>query len=130
MFRIPLDVSYSPIYAGASKTYPLSLANLIVAIDEFGGRTPFMNNILEAPPKIFRKAVVLRDLCQTTNSYVRGPRGTNRGKRFEDIVGRVKMARDSGATEEEIRNVILRGTTDPPKAIPERVEKVRRHFLN
>jgi len=45
------------------------------------------------------------------------------------IIGRVKMARAAGAKEEEIRDAILRGITDPPNAIPERVEEVRRRFL-
>ena len=39
------------------------------------------------------------------------------------------MARAAGATEEEIRDAILRGITDPPNVIPERVEEVRRRFL-
>ncbi len=90
----------------------------------------FTPSLLEAPPEAFRKAIVLKDLSGTTNSYVRGPRGANRGKRFNDIIGRVKIARGSGATEEEIRDAILRGITDPPNAIPERVEEVRRRFLN
>jgi len=45
------------------------------------------------------------------------------------IIGRVKMARTAGAKEEEIRDAILRGITDPPNRIPERVEEVRRRFL-
>ena len=89
----------------------------------------FSTELLEAPPEIFRKAVVLKDLYGTTNSYVRGPRGTDRGKRLNDIIGRVKIARRSGATEEEIRDAILRGITDPPNAIPERVEEIRGRFL-
>jgi hypothetical protein len=101
-------------------------------MDEFGGRIACMNfstELLKAPPEVFRKALVLEDLYVTTNSYVRGPRGANRGKGLNDIIGRVKIARNSGATEEEIREAILRGITDPPKAIPERVEEVRRRFL-
>ena len=88
----------------------------------------FSRELLEAPPEDFRKAVVLKDLYGTTSSYVRGPRGANRGKRLTDIKGRVKIARDSGATEEEIRDAILRGIADPPNTIPERVEETRRCF--
>jgi hypothetical protein len=96
-------------------------------MDEFGGRIACMS--LEAPPEIYRKAVVLKDLCRTTNSYVRGPRGTNRGKSLNDIIGRVKMAGDSGATEEEIRDAVMRGINEPPNAIPARVGEVRRRFF-
>lgn len=106
--------------------------NLVLAMNEFGGRIARMNfstELLAVPPEIFRKAVVLKDLYGTTNSYIRGPRGTNRGKRFNDIIGRITVARGSGATEEEIRDAILRGITDPPNPIPERVEEVRRRFL-
>jgi hypothetical protein len=102
-------------------------------MDQFGGRIACVNfstELLKAPPEVFRKALVLKDLCSTTNSYVRGPRGANRGKGLNDITGRVKMARDSGATEEEIRDAILRGITDPPNAILGRVEEVRRRFLS
>jgi hypothetical protein len=88
------------------------------------------NELLEAPPMVYRKAVVLRNLYGTTNSYVRGARGSNRGKSFNDILGSVDMARESGATKEEIRAAILRGITDPPNAIAERVEQVRRSFLS
>ena len=100
-----------------------------LAIDEFGGKIGGMNELLQAPPEIYRKVVVLKDLYGTTSSCVRGPRGTNRGMSLNAIIGRVKMARTAGAKEEEIRDAILRGITDPPNRIPERVEEVRRRFL-
>jgi hypothetical protein len=86
--------------------------------------------LLEKRYEVFRKAVALKDLNGTTNSYVPGPRGMNRGKGLNDVIGRVKMARDIGATEEQIRDAILKGIPDPSKAIPERVKEVRRRFLS
>jgi hypothetical protein len=95
-------------------------------MEDFGGRIVCMAELWEARDR----EIVLKDLYGTTNSYVRGPRGANLGKSFTDIIGRVKMAKDSGATDEEIRDAILRGITDPPNAIPERVEETRGRFLS
>ena len=51
------------------------------------------------------------------------------GATVSGVEGQMKGARHCGAIEEEIRNAVLRGATDPPGAIPERVEEIKRRFL-
>ncbi len=90
----------------------------------------FSTELLRAEPEVFGKALALECLYGMTNSYVRGPRGRNRGATVNGVEGQVKRARHSGAAEEEIRNVIHRGMTDPLGAVPQRVEEIKRRFLN
>lgn len=89
----------------------------------------FTTELSQAEPEVFGKALALECLYGMTNSYVRGPRGRNRGAAIKGVEGQLKRARHSGATEEEIRDAIRRGATDPPSAIPERVEEIKRRFL-
>ena len=90
----------------------------------------FSTELLQAEPEVFGKALALERLYGMTNSYVRGPRGRKRGATINGVEGQVKSTRHCGATEEEIRNAIRRGATDPPVAIPQRVEEIKRRFLN
>ncbi len=85
--------------------------------------------LLELLPDAYRKTLVLRTLYGVANSYVRGPRGRNRGATRNSFDGWVQSARRSGAVEEEIQDAIRRAITDPPNAIPELVEETRRRFL-
>ncbi len=89
----------------------------------------FSNDVLERPTEVFGKEIALRALYGVTNRFVRGPRGHNRDLTINAVEGQAERARRSGATEEEIRAAIRQGATDPPSAIPERVEEIRRRYL-
>ena len=71
----------------------------------------------------------LNTLYGVVNSYVRGPRGGKPGATMADVDGQVKRARRNGAPEEIIRNRIRKGLSDPPYALPDRVNEITQMIL-
>jgi hypothetical protein len=74
--------------------------------------------------------MALDTLHGIVNSYVRRPRGRKRGATFENVSGQVKRSRKASVSEEMIRATIQKATTELPNALPERVERITRHYLN
>jgi hypothetical protein len=75
-------------------------------------------------------SMALDTLHGIVNSYVRGPRGRKKGATFESVSGQVNRARKASVPEEMIRATIQKATMEPPKALPDRVERIMRHYLN
>src|SRR5260370_14780642 len=63
------------------------------------------------------------------NSFVRGPRGRKRGATIAEVYGQYKSARHYGVPEEQIRARITRGMISPPQAAVQRVDEIKRRFL-
>jgi hypothetical protein len=75
-------------------------------------------------------SMALDALHGIVNSYVRGPRGRKLGATFENVSGQVKRARKARVSEEMIRGTIRKATVEPPNALPDRVERIMRHYLD
>jgi hypothetical protein len=75
-------------------------------------------------------SMALDTLHGIVNSYVQGPRGPKPGATFENVIGQVKRARKARVSEELIRAAIQKAVIEPPNAIPDRVERITRHYLN
>jgi hypothetical protein len=75
-------------------------------------------------------SMALDTLHGIVNSYVRGPRGRKPGATFENVDGQVKRARKASVSEEMIRGIIRKAAIEPPNALPDRVERVMRHYLD
>jgi len=89
----------------------------------------FSAELLYAEPAVFGKALALATLEGMANSYVRGPRGRKKGATLQAVLGQAERAKHSGATDDEIRNRIRKGTTDPPHVHPDRVLRVNQLFF-
>jgi hypothetical protein len=74
--------------------------------------------------------LALDKLYGVVNSYVRGPRGRRPGATIGHVEGQVKSALRSGASQESIRNAIIKGVSDPPNARADRVEEIKRRYLD
>ena len=73
--------------------------------------------------------VALDRLEGMVNSFVRGPRGRKPGATIGHVFGQLKSARHYGVPEEQIRARISRGMTNPPLASAQRVDEIKRRFL-
>jgi hypothetical protein len=75
-------------------------------------------------------SMALDTLHGIVNSYVQGPRGRKKGATFENVNGQVKRARKASVSEEMIRGIILKASVESPNAMPDRIERIMRHYLD
>jgi hypothetical protein len=74
--------------------------------------------------------LALDKLYGVVNSYVRGPRGRRPGATIGHVDGQIRSAQRSGASQESIHSAIIKGITDSPNALADRVEEIKRRYLN